>query len=62
MRPVDRGAHPQKQDGSLVEFLKYQDAKPHLIKQLGEYCSYCEMQLSSALAVEHMLPQLHNPK
>lgn len=36
-------------------------ARGELIARLGEYCSFCESRLQSSLAVEHILPQLHNP-
>jgi uncharacterized protein (TIGR02646 family) len=51
MRPVDRGAAPK------VKLTRYQDARPHLIERLGEYCSYCEMHLDSGLHVEHIRPK-----
>jgi hypothetical protein len=61
MRPIDRGEHPKNADGSLVDFPEYSYARPYLIAKLGEYCSYCEMHLDSALAVEHILPKDSNP-
>jgi uncharacterized protein (TIGR02646 family) len=51
MRPVDRGPAPK------TRFARYPDARPHLIERLGEYCSYCEMQLDSGLHVEHIRPK-----
>jgi uncharacterized protein (TIGR02646 family) len=47
MRPVERGAAPQV-------FTNYRDAYPHLVDRLGDYCSYCERQIETHLAVEHV--------
>ncbi len=55
MRPVDRGDPPEAQ------LRRYQDARPHLIGHLGEYCSYCEMHLDSGLHVEHVRPKSQEP-
>lgn len=60
MRPINRGIRPQQEDGSLIEFTAYQLARPELINRLGEYCSYCEMQLDASLAVEHVQPKSLN--
>lgn len=61
MRPVDRGSIPLDDSGQPKEFRDYQYARRDLIDRLGEYCSYCEMQLSSCLAVEHVKPKKHHP-
>ena len=37
--------------------MTYQEARADLIARLGEYCSYCEMQLDASLAVEHVQPK-----
>lgn len=50
MRPIERGAAPQA-------FTNYRDAYPHLISRLGDYCSYCERQIETNLAVEHVQPK-----
>lgn len=47
MRPVDKGSAPYE------KISKYQDAEPYLEKRLGAYCSFCEMRVNNALAVEH---------
>lgn len=47
MRPLDKGESPYK------KISKYQDAEPYLEKRLGAYCSFCEMRVNNALAVEH---------
>ncbi|HHQ4525240.1 TPA: HNH endonuclease [Aeromonas veronii] len=61
MRPITRGNCPQKQaeDGENIDvtFTRYQDARGELIERLGEYCSFCEMQLDASLAVEHVKPK-----
>jgi uncharacterized protein (TIGR02646 family) len=54
MRPVDRGAAP-------AAYAKYQDAGPDLQARLGDYCSYCERQIETNLAVEHVQPKSHVP-
>ena len=47
MRPIEKGESPYK------EIARYQDAEPYLEKRLGPYCSFCEMRVNNALAVEH---------
>lgn len=54
MRPVERGADPGP-------FEDYRDAARHLFERLGDYCSYCERQIETHLAVEHLMPKSHNP-
>ena len=54
MRPIDKT--PDR--GS---FLKYEDAQQPLTVQLGEYCSYCERWIASAIHVEHKLPKNDYP-
>ena len=49
MRPVERGA-------ALRVYTKYQDAGPDLQARLGDYCSYCERQIETNLAVEGNVP------
>lgn len=56
MRPVNKGKWPEA-NGLKQIFNDYQTARTELIKRLGEYCSYCEMELDSSLAVEHILPK-----
>lgn len=55
MRPIRRGASPIEGD-----FENYKDAKPFLVSRLGLYCSYCERQVPSMLAVEHIQPKQIN--
>lgn len=37
--------------------MNYQDAGPDLQARLGDYCSYCERQIETNLAVEHVQPK-----
>ena len=50
MRPVDRGAAP-------TAYARYQDAGADLRERLGDYCSYCERQIETNFAVEHVQPK-----
>lgn len=54
MRPVDKGTAP-------TVYAKYQDAGPDLQSRLGDYCSYCERQIETHLAVEHIQPKSDVP-
>lgn len=47
MRPVDKGNSPYS------EIDEYQEAEAYLEKQIGSYCSFCEMPICNAPAVEH---------
>ncbi len=52
MRPVRRNSSPWSHDlGS------YRQAYPELVSRLGLYCSYCERQMPTSLAVEHIQPK-----
>ena len=51
MRPVDKGAAP-------TTYNRYQDAGVDLRARLGDYCSYCERQIETHLAVEHVQPKI----
>lgn len=50
VRPIERGAAPQV-------FTSYREAYPHLVARVGDYCSYCERQIETHLAVEHVQPK-----
>lgn len=54
MRPVDKGA-------DQGPFVKHEDAQQPLLEQLGEYCSYCERWIASAIHVEHKKPKHNYP-
>jgi uncharacterized protein (TIGR02646 family) len=47
MRPVEKGPAP-------AVYAQYRDAGPDLQGRLGDYCSYCERQIETHLAVEHI--------
>jgi uncharacterized protein (TIGR02646 family) len=55
MRPVNKKANNKN-------YRNYQDAKPDLIDEIGEYCSYCEVELKVGLAVEHLQPESLKPE
>lgn len=48
MRPVSKGEAP------VAAYAEYRDAAPDLIARIGRYCSYCERQIETHLAVEHI--------
>lgn len=48
MRPVNKGISP------YVSIKNYGEALPDLEKRLGEYCSYCEFNISHMGEVEHV--------
>ena len=52
MRPVRRGAAPQQ-----APFNDYRQAFRPLVERLGAYCSYCEREIPTMLAVEHIQPK-----
>jgi uncharacterized protein (TIGR02646 family) len=53
MRPVNKGAAPNT-------YTDYRDAANDLQDRLGDYCSYCERQIETHLAVEHIQPKSLN--
>ena len=57
MRPVIRGPWPKDENGDKVRYKDYANARRELISRIGECCSYCEMHLDSALAIEHVQPK-----
>lgn len=58
MRPVVKGICPQNNNVNIV-FSKYGEARPFLIDRLGDFCSYCENQITNP-AVEHVQPKNSN--
>lgn len=60
MRPVNRGSIPTNRQSQPKQYTEYGNARRDLIERLGEYCSYCEMELDSSLAVEHVQPKEHH--
>lgn len=61
MRPVDKDAQPLRADGTIITFTEYPRTRRYLIDSIGEYCSYCERNIPTSLAVEHVRPKTHNP-
>ena len=59
MRPVLKGNCPYDNNNSDIIFSEYGEARPLLISRIGDYCSYCENQITN-LAVEHVQPKNHN--
>ena len=57
MRPVVRGDLPKDAKGNDVEFEDYKNARNPLIERIGDFCSYCEVALHSAVQVEHIQPK-----
>ncbi|WDE06874.1 HNH endonuclease [Thalassomonas viridans] len=60
MRPVKRGEVPVDSQGQAKQYREYANARKDLISRLGEYCSYCEMELDASLAVEHIQPKKYH--
>lgn len=56
MRPVNKG------DGAGRVYHDYQDALDDLSRELGLYCSYCEMPIQNAPEVEHVQPKSLEPE
>lgn len=54
VRPVNKGTAP-------TTYTNYQDAGPHLQERIGDFCSYCERQIETNLAVEHIQPKSQVP-
>lgn len=50
MRPINKGTSPRV-------FVQYEDAKKPLVDRIGTYCSYCERQIATNLAIEHIFPK-----
>jgi uncharacterized protein (TIGR02646 family) len=50
MRPVAKGNAPRA-------YNDYEDAFDDLVAAIGDYCSYCERQIETHLAVEHVRPK-----
>jgi HNH endonuclease len=54
MRPVTRGEKPEHAD-------TYEEMREVLLKDWGEYCSYCELPIINRPDAEHILPKTKNP-
>lgn len=56
MKPVCRGV-------SRKRYSTYVEAKPELIRRLGQHCSYCEAyRVPTAIDVEHIYPKKAHPR
>jgi uncharacterized protein (TIGR02646 family) len=54
MRPVQKGTAPRT-------YAIYREAGKDLIAVIGDFCSYCERQIETHLAVEHVRPKSVDP-
>lgn len=62
MRPVSR-SNKFSPTGNPVEYNPWGDAKPELISEIGDFCSYCGKHLTrSALAIEHIQDKNTHPQ
>jgi len=63
MRPVNRGNVPSDPANADCEitFSDYKDARDHLTKRIGDFCSYCESGIQIGIHVEHIQPRVHHP-
>lgn len=62
MRPVVKYPCPEKPKGTKKVFSPYDIAKPDLVDNLGDFCSYCDWQVNIvALEVEHVDDKHNNP-
>lgn len=52
MRPIRRNDRP-----AAAEYSSFSDAKADLVSRMGRYCSYCEREIATVLAVEHIQPK-----
>jgi uncharacterized protein (TIGR02646 family) len=61
MRPINK-SNRLDINGYPLEFKEYRDAKPDLVKELGDFCCYCGIQVSEMdLHVEHIMAKDKNP-
>ena len=58
MRPVVKVNCPQNNNIDIV-FARYGEARPYLINRIGDFCSYCENQITNP-AIEHVKPKSLN--
>lgn len=61
MRSIERGLTPVDSNNIPKQYSEYSNARRDLISRIGEYCSYCEMELDTSLAIEHIQPKTHHP-
>lgn len=62
MRAIIKGEVPRIKSGKReVVFKNWRRAIPFLKDRTGHYCHLCEMRVTNALAIEHILPKEHFP-
>lgn len=61
MRPIDKGACPETSPGVRKMVGRYADWRKDLIDRIGSYCAYCNMPLTQALQVDHVVPKVPVP-
>jgi len=64
MRPINKGDWPLKGNSNTKRkvFVDWTRAIKDLVNRTGTYCHFCEMRVTNALAIEHLLPQEHYPE
>ncbi|MEI7695546.1 MAG: HNH endonuclease [Chlorobium sp.] len=63
MRPIKKGNWPVTPvHGKRVTFTDWTKAIPFLKERTGSYCHLCEMKVTNALAIEHIMPRKMYPE
>ncbi len=63
MRPINKGNWPVTPVRGIRKiFTDWTKAIPFLKERTGTYCHLCEMRVTNALAIEHILPRKKYPK
>ena len=64
MRPVNKSSWPTKgkRTPKPLIFNSWKNAIPHLVGGSGKFCHFCEMRVTNALAIEHIMPKEHYPR
>ncbi|MFT5913915.1 MAG: hypothetical protein ACJAWV_000901 [Flammeovirgaceae bacterium] len=63
MRPINKGDWPKIKSGRKNKiFTDWKRAKKDLVERTGDYCHFCEMRVTNALAIEHIFPREHFTK
>lgn len=61
MRSLKRNSWPVDKNGMKIQYTNYGSFYPHLIKNFGVYCCYCECEIRKE-DVEHVAPKSRNPQ